>query len=188
MASETLQAFVDRYEALSGNPHLADSVEAVAQRVVGIAQGHQVSRIAVADVPPDIQNAIELACRAANIDVLKAPFARDNLPNTIDGVDIGVTGAAFAIAETGTLVEVCTNDATRLVSSLPRIHIGIVSAGDLVDRYNDAAAPLRQVFQTHDANCTVSFISGPSRTGDIELKLTLGVHGPKEAHAIVLET
>ena len=51
----------------------------------------------------------------------------------------------------------------------------------------DAAPRLRALFQENPRNCVVSFISGPSRTGDIEMILTLGVHGPETAHAIIVE-
>jgi len=75
----------------------------------------------------------------------------------------------------------------RLASSLPDTHIGIVYASTLVPRLIDAAPKMREIFTAYPNNVTVSFISGPSRTGDIELILTLGVHGPEAAHAIIIE-
>ena len=103
-----------------------------------------------------------------------------------DRAEVGVTAAEFAIAETGTMVEVAENDANRLVSSLPRIHVCLVRTDALIGTLSDAAPLLREVFALHDKNCVVSFISGPSRTGDIEMKLTLGVHGPEFAHAVLV--
>ena len=50
----------------------------------------------------------------------------------------------------------------------------------------DAAARLRTFFDQNPTNATVSFISGPSRTGDIHMRLTLGVHGPETTHAVVV--
>ena len=83
-------------------------------------------------------------------------------------------------------MEVATNDAVRLVSALPRTYIGVLRQRDIVDRYADAAARVRSIVALHDRHLVISFISGPSRTGDIELKLTLGVHGPEQAHAVII--
>jgi L-lactate dehydrogenase complex protein LldG len=94
--------------------------------------------------------------------------------------------AAFAIAETGTLVEFTTNDATRLVSTLPRVHIGVCRADAIVETLKDAAVLMRDFYTENPKGAVVTFISGPSRTGDIEMRLTLGVHGPEVAHAVVL--
>lgn len=75
----------------------------------------------------------------------------------------------------------------RLVSTLPAKHIAFLRAEDLVLHLDDAASQLRQLFAQHSEHCAVTFISGPSRTGAIEMKLTLGVHGPEESHVILLE-
>jgi L-lactate dehydrogenase complex protein LldG len=83
-------------------------------------------------------------------------------------------------------VEFATDDALRLVSALPRIHVGIFRAYDLLATHKEAAAPIREFFIENTQNATATFISGPSRTGDIEMRLTLGVHGPEVAHAVVL--
>ena len=117
-----------------------------------------------------------------SIRVLEPPYPAKGLPELLDAAQVGITGVDWGIAETSTLVEVCTDDAVRLVSGLPRTHIGILRASALVEKFTDAAAPLH-----HPENCSISFISGPSRTGDIEMILTLGVHGPERAHAIIIE-
>ena len=76
-------------------------------------------------------------------------------------------------------------DSHRLVSSLPRVHIAFVPASEIIHNPDEAAPRLRTIWQKHGENCNVTFISGPSRTGDIEMKLVLGVHGPQESHVIV---
>lgn len=104
----------------------------------------------------------------------------------LDKTPIGVTAAAFAIAQTGTLAELVRDDSHRLVSALPRTHIGVVYARDIVDTLRGSAQRLREVMAEGHPNVAVSFISGPSRTGDIEMILTLGVHGPEIAHAVII--
>jgi hypothetical protein len=101
-------------------------------------------------------------------------------------VQAGVCWAAFAIAESGSLVEFTTDDAVRLVSALPRVHGGVFRATDLVGTLAEAASRIRNFYAKNPRNATVSFISGPSRTGDIEMQLILGVHGLAETHAVVI--
>ncbi len=122
-----------------------------------------------------------------NIQVLEPPYPSNELPELLDAAQVGITAADWGIAETATLVEVCTDDSIRLVSGLPRTHVGILRASTLVHKFTDAAEPMRKALSENPSNCAISFISGPSRTGDIEMILTLGVHGPERAHAIIIE-
>ena len=86
--------------------------------------------------------------------------------------DLGITSADYLLPETGTLVLRSSTEKPRAVSLLPRIHLAIV-------RQEMLRADMHQVFaETRDSNYLV-FITGPSRTADIELTTTLGVHGPK---------
>ncbi len=136
---------------------------------------------------PSLASVLGERLQQAGIRVLRPPYAYEDLPLQLDQAQVGVSMADYAIAETGTLVEIATNDADRLVSSLPRIHVGVFDASTLLERLFDSAPRIRESFREHGDGCVVSFISGPSRTGDIELKLTLGVHGPEVAHAVILE-
>ncbi len=188
MANALIQGFKERFEALSGHVHLVDSPRAAASTVLDILRERGTKHLAVAGLPEDLADVVVKVVGDAGIGVDREPFAALALPDAIGRADAGVTGAAFAVAQSGTLAEVSKNDAVRLVSSLPRTHIAMVRAADIVDRFEDAAPHLRSLFEQHDCACVVSFISGPSRTGDIELKLTLGVHGPEDAHAIIIES
>ena len=95
---------------------------------------------------------------------------------------VGVTGCDAAIAETASLVLLSAPGRSRAVSLLPPLHIALVQQQQLVftmaDFVADNRARLRQ-----SSSCT--FITGPSRTADIELTLTLGIHGPGRVIVIV---
>lgn len=89
--------------------------------------------------------------------------------------DLGITEADYLLPETGTIVLSSSAEKPRAVSLLPRVHLAIV-------RPEMLRADMHQVFaEAKDKNYLV-FITGPSRTADIELTTTLGVHGPKNLY------
>ena len=106
--------------------------------------------------------------------------------NRIAESDIGITEVDYAIADTGTLVLLTNKNQPRTVSLLPPIHLAIVRPENLVRNINDLFVILKSKLQegAHITNC-MTFITGPSRTADIELNLTLGVHGPKELYVVI---
>jgi L-lactate dehydrogenase complex protein LldG len=89
--------------------------------------------------------------------------------------DLGITEADYLLPETGTLVLKSSAQKPRAVSLLPRIHLAIVHPEML-------RADLHQVFAEAKSQNYLVFITGPSRTADIELTVTLGVHGPKNLY------
>ena len=102
------------------------------------------------------------------------------------GYDVGISSAQAAIAETGTLVLESEAEHNRLVSLLPPVHIALIEAENICPTLGDA---LRTVGRDDAAKMSraITFITGPSRTADIELTLTIGVHGPKEVYVIVIQ-
>jgi len=93
--------------------------------------------------------------------------------------ELGVTGVDAALPETGTLVLRSSPDRPRVVSLLPRIHLAILRPAAL-------RADLHQAFGDVQGDGYCVFVTGPSRTADIELTLTLGVHGPRSLHVWLL--
>ena len=98
---------------------------------------------------------------------------------------VGVTGAFAAIAETGTLMLVSGADTPASVSLLPETHVAIVRAGRIVKHMEDAWELARA--ELGQLPRAVNFISGPSRTGDIEQVIILGAHGPYRVHLILVD-
>jgi L-lactate utilization protein LutC len=107
----------------------------------------------------------------------------DDAPNAQDifGYDVGISTAQAAIAETGTLVLDSACERHRLVSLVPPVHIAVVKASAIVETLSEALALL----QEKEISPAITFITGPSRTADIELTLAIGVHGPQELYVIV---
>jgi len=117
----------------------------------------------------------ELDWRAAGIEVA-ARAARDSDL-------VGITGAFCAIAETGTLMTVSSPRTPGTVSLLPETHIAIVRGVRIVRGMEEAWQLMRD--ELRQPPRAVSFISGPSRTADIEQTVTLGAHGPYRVHIII---
>jgi L-lactate dehydrogenase complex protein LldG len=97
---------------------------------------------------------------------------------------VGITGVFCAVAETGTLVLLSGPDTPAASSLLPETHIAIVPAARIVAGMEEAWALLRA--EAGELPRAVNFISGPSRTGDIEQTLVLGAHGPYRVHIVLV--
>jgi L-lactate utilization protein LutC len=102
---------------------------------------------------------------------------------TLFAADVGITGADYLVAETGSVVLGSRPDAPRSVSLLPPVHIVVAEGGRILPDLFDLFAALEPNKNTLPACLTV--ITGPSKTGDIELRLVTGVHGPGEVHVIM---
>lgn len=98
----------------------------------------------------------------------------------------GISGANFALADTGTVVLESTTEEIRLTTTLPERHFVLLDPRKIVA---DAltAAPLVRRFHDGGAPSYLAYITGPSRTADIERVLTIGVHGPRELHILLIE-
>ena len=105
-------------------------------------------------------------------------------PNASDifGFDVGITTAQTAIAEAGMLVLDSARERHRLVSLVPPVHIAIVKASTI---YATLGETLSMLHDGKELSPAITFITGPSRTADIELTLTIGVHGPQELYVII---
>ena len=99
---------------------------------------------------------------------------------------IGVTWADWAIAETGTLVQLAGRGRARSTSLLPPVHVALVRPERVLARRSELIAVLREGKPAARLPSQVVLITGPSRTGDIENDLTIGVHGPGEVHVLIL--
>ena len=189
---DVLEQFEAELSALHGHVHLCDGpADALEQlgALLEAAGARKVLAWQLADLPlsgiDTLLAGMGITCvepgvlgandRAAQLDGLEA-------------VPIGITGADAAIAESGSVLVVSDEGRGRLASLLPPTHIAIISAERIVQTMPDAFALLREQYgdRAFQDRSNMAIISGPSRTADIELSLTLGVHGPKEVHVIVI--
>ncbi len=105
-----------------------------------------------------------------------------------DGEDlIGVSHAFGGIAESGTLLMLSGKDNPTTVNFLPETHIVVVKANEIDGDYETLWGRVRKKFGRGKMPRTVNWITGPSRSGDIQQTLLLGAHGPRSLHIIVVD-
>jgi L-lactate utilization protein LutC len=112
----------------------------------------------------------------------------DQLVQKLADCAAGITAADYAIAETGTIVLSSDEPNALLVSLLPPIHIAVLRSSQVLATLDQAILKIAEerIGRVNPAR-SVSFITGPSRTSDVELVLSIGVHGPKELHVLILD-
>ena len=116
--------------------------------------------------------------------------ARESLRQKFIEATVGISGANMAIAETGTIVLVTNEGNADLTTTLPPVHIALFGMDKLVATLDDAVAMLRMLPRSGTGQLMTSYvnwITGPSRSADIEQSLTIGVHGPSELHCVILD-
>jgi len=151
--------------------------QALTQIVSELRNRVPVKRIALSDAPLVAELARNLAVEELQI----CPPVSE-----LFGYDIGITSAQAAVAATGTLVLESEKERHRVVSLLPPVHIAVIRSHDICLTIGDALKQLRDR-DKQQMSRAITFITGPSRTADIELTLTVGVHGPKELYVIIIE-
>jgi L-lactate dehydrogenase complex protein LldF len=151
------EQFTTELTALSGNVY---QTENTTQSIIEFLLSKGVQKI---HLQPNVLD--ETLLRNAGIDVTYEADPQ---------ITVGVTKARVGLADTGSILEA---DEELLGSLLPEIHIAVLKSSDILPSLPDAM-PLIQ-------NKNAVFITGPSRTADIEMTLTIGVHGPKELHVFV---
>lgn len=193
--ADIVAAFRARSEALASTVDEVASLADVPRAIAAYLAGHKLAPRAVC--VPDL----------AGLDWHDAGIAVEARA-AVDQDLVGITGAFRAIAETGTLM-LCTGPATpATVSLLPETHIAVVPASTILAGMEDGWAAARAEFgappkrgavpsalaegATVQADAAVAlpravnFISGPSRTGDIEQTIVLGAHGPYRVHIVIV--
>ncbi|HEX9268858.1 MAG TPA: LUD domain-containing protein [Candidatus Limnocylindria bacterium] len=116
--------------------------------------------------------------------------ARTELREKFIAADVGITGGNALIADTGTLVLVTNEGNADLATTLPPVHIAVVGIEKIVPSLDDATALLKLLARSatgQKLSTYTQLITGPSRSADIELRLQIGVHGPKELHFVLLD-
>jgi L-lactate dehydrogenase complex protein LldG len=190
------ERFRDEFERVGGVFHRVGRIGDVPGVVGAIARGRQARRLVTwhptvlgADFGADLgRQGLQIEVMPAG---LPAEGERAGLRTRIASAEIGLTGADVAIAETGTLVLVSGAGRPRSTALLPACHVAVFGRTALIESLQQMGVVLEAWHAADtpgDRGAAIHFITGPSRTADIELTLTRGVHGPGEVHAIFVDT
>ena len=109
----------------------------------------------------------------------------ENVRSHIGNIQTGFTMGDWGIAETATLVLDSTSEDVRIATMLSETHVAVLSTSHIKSEAMELEPELNEIMRT--APRFLAFISGASRTADIERVLTIGVHGPKELHLLILD-
>ena len=173
-----VERFKKALEAVVGRCFVVRDETEAAGVLRGIIGERGARRVAVSDSP--------LARRVlegvnAEVEVLEAATALEMVE-----CDLGVTGAQWAVAETGTLVLESDAERNRLASLVPTAHVAVVESHQVRQTLGEVLEAISGR-GPEGLSRAVTFITGPSRTSDIELTLAVGVHGPAELFVIIIE-
>ena len=173
--------------------HIAHNNEDVLDYISTVANTWNTTALSRSDQPvfadcPIDNGLINLGYNITTINHNGNNAARSLLRENIIASGIGITGADYAVAETGSIVLVPRAGISRLVSLVPPVHIALVRKQDILNSIDDVFL-LRRLdhYNNGDMGSYLNFITGPSRTADIEQTIVVGVHGPKEAHMVLLD-
>lgn len=189
---EALERFRLEFERVAGVFHRVATLHDVPAVIGGIARERSASRLVSwsatamgTELGPDLgREGLDLT---AMPDVAVDAQEARRLREVSAAADIGLTGVDLAIAETGTLILLSGAGRPRSTSLLPPTHVALFDRRALVERLAQVGVMLEAWHAGDAVPGVINFITGPSRTADIELTLTRGVHGPKEIHAIFVD-
>jgi L-lactate dehydrogenase complex protein LldG len=168
----------------------AEAVQAVVTPVIGMADvirytvdlaaQRRFSTVGASGLGAENTDELIRLGNAVALDVLTPPFR-----NHMSGIHIGLTPADRGIAETGTLVLDSAFEDVRIITMLSEIHIAFLHKSLIVEDMMSLAESMNGLMKAPPSY--MAFITGPSRTADIERVLTIGVHGPQELHILITE-
>ena len=163
----------------------AEAAQAGVTRVAGgeALPGALADLLALQNLPPQVRLAPELAdfpwARQPMLDIAFGPAGPAD--------PVGVTGAFAGIAETGSLLLTSGADSPSTLTMLPETHVAVLRTDQIVGTMEDAWARMRLQYGAGAMPRTAIFITGPSRTADIELTMFLGAHGPRRLHILLVD-
>jgi L-lactate dehydrogenase complex protein LldG len=172
--AEQVRIFMENLEKLRAVPHHVPNLEAAAEAIAALARERGWQRVAGHAHPLVEPVLANLPCSVQRVDS-SAEFDK----NALEACDAGITACEAAVAQTGSILVSSRTCGGRGLSILPHVHIVVLASEQVMATVGDALHFARERAAGRMPSM-LSFITGPSRTGDIERILVLGAHGPKE--------
>jgi L-lactate dehydrogenase complex protein LldG len=179
-----LDRFRDLLAELKGQYAEAPTAAEVGAVLERLVSGKNLRRVYATDTPLLARMGVRETLRRLGVfcDSPYAPGPAGGHPRAAD-LDALVTGVDLVLAESGTLVHVAKPGEGRMTTLTAPVHVALFTADQVVENLEDVIARFGGAVASGGRSC-VTFISGPSRTADIEKQLFIGVHGPGDLHAV----
>lgn len=187
-------AMANEVNDVGGYAHLVDNLAGARAKVSSLLQEYGARTVLAWKHDLLARLELEQLLAQANIGLLDhdvlATLDPASRRTAIMGVDVGVTSCDAAIAETGSLMMCSSPGHERVASLVAPVHIAVIKRSQIVPDLFDAFKLLQEKSgssgETPRVASNVVLITGPSKTGDIELTLTTGVHGPGKWHVVIV--
>lgn len=180
--------FRDEFIAAGGLPHIVSDRQAAVATVLELVQSKSPRRVLIGR--GEFLDSLNLAerLRLTGIEVVQvADLGPDNRREAFFAADLGISGVKYLVAETGTIAVTAGPEEPRSLTLLPPVHVAVAERAQILPDLFDLFA----TFEPGGGQAPVlpsclTLITGPSKTGDIELRLVTGVHGPGEVHVVLV--
>ena len=160
------ERFIAEINAVGGEVICCTTNKQLIDSLAGVLAGLGVRKVMYYS-HPQVKGLFEKLREKVAVELLNEDYQK------IEEVEVGITGADLAVAESGSLVLVAEDSKLRKMTTLPPVHIVVLEESQIVEKYEDVFAHYAGKLPGY-----LNFITGPSRTADIERVLTIGVHGP----------
>ena len=174
--------FLEELEALEGSGERVGSVEEVRDYVLSLAQEKGAKRLVRWDDEELERLDVDRPLTEAEVEVAVWRDLDDFREVSVEA-DIGLTTAEWAVAETGSLILAGGPGRGRTVALLPPTHVAVIPVERVLSTVSEA---IEKYAEAEGLPANVCFHTGPSRSGDIEMSLTIGMHGPGDVRVVLL--
>jgi len=179
--SDLIQMMKQRAETVQAIVSKITDMEEAFRYTVELTQKQGCKTVAATGLEPNEARFLKTACETSELELLEFP-----LRTHTHEIHTSFTPADWGIAETGTLVIDSSSEDVRIATMLAETHIAVLPASKIKPDSAALEKELNAVLMA-DAPSYYAFITGASRTADIERVLAIGVHGPKELHILIVE-
>lgn len=175
--------FLEELDAIGGHGERVANLAQAREYLLSLAREKGAELLVRWDVPELRRLGVDAKLREAGTEVA---VWRD-LPDfreVAGRADIGLTTAEWAVAESGSVIVTAGPGRGRTVTLLPPVHVAVLPVDRVLGTVEEAIGKYAEAGAELPSN--LAFHSGPSRSGDIEMSLTIGVHGPGEVHVLLV--
>jgi L-lactate utilization protein LutC len=170
--------FRDELAAAGGQAHVVPDRAAAVAKVCELVGAKSARRVLLSDGAVIDPLNLGDVLRSRGVEVFDSAAGREET----FAADLGVTGVDYLVAETGSIALFTRPGQPRSFNLLPPVHVAVAERGQILPDLFDLFA-----LERGELPACLSLITGPSKTGDIELRLVTGVHGPGEVHVVLID-